>query len=498
MERKRAPEGAPDARGPPAKHYRTAADVPDDPPDAAPLVAFQRAQLAAKIADQERDMRWLRAKVDELQQLVAVLDAAPRAALYHMGQVREDLTLTLARLGLNGELLPEHSPIAATMLDAEVVTNESLGEMPSALKRLTAQIVLAIEGKDTAAATNHQVDGAGAENSRDRVMAELHARVRQVSDQLERYAERDKQSLVSSTTFRDEFEDVRAEFSIRRRRIVALELQLKDKLCASRDSDSDDPDGKSCQRGERPGAQSSTDPNSRDHPETGTHQSNAGQNGKASDLIAAEAEARELSEKRLEELKAMHEERKTFVSEVVALRADIARREAGVVPMKAILATALYQTMEVTLQQLYLKERTWEVERQAQAEEREAERKDAEERLEEVRNASERGMEDVRRQMEELRRIADAAKAEKDKVVMTYEARKMEAGNAAMVVAAAESRVAVSEEMRNKLAASNATLSEEIGKLRCRVADQETELAEKSSTVRVFSVLSYHISLFTV
>lgn len=452
------PPSAPAAPAPPSEP-----PVPGDPPDPDPIIHYQRAQLAAKIAEQARDLFWLRDKVNELQKLVAVLDAAPRAALYHMHAVREDLTLTMARLGLSHHLDPADCPLAATMLDAEVVTNESLAEIPAALKRLTAQLVLALEAKEAQPPPDPE---------RKTANADLHRRVREVSDQLERYAERDKQSLVSSTTFRDEYDDLRLEASGQRRRIVALELQLREKsenLSAARFVKQEDP---------KPGDDSKlavkTENVGKDAAESASNQTSTIANG---DLQLAEAAARELSEKRLEELAEAHDQNKRLISEVERLKADIARRENNVVPVKTILDSALYQTMEATLQQLYLKERTWQMERDAQNEEREAERKDAEERMEEAKTTSDKGMEDLRRQMEELRRIADAAKIEKDKVVMTYEARKMEAGNAAAVITAAERRAKVSEEMRKKLTKSNSELTKEVEKLRARV--HETEQVRK-------------------
>lgn len=501
MDKKRPADSEPDATSnrPPTKHFRPAddtepqssADAPvstepdavasspeappiqpvenhaDPPEELDPIVTFQRYQLAAKIAEQNRDLFWFREKVNELQKLVAVLDAAPRAALYHMHAVREDLTLTLARLGLIGELDLAQCPIAATLLDAEVVTNESLAEIPAALKKLTAQIVLAYEAKDYNAALDPE---------RRQATDDLHRRVREVSDQLERYAERDKKNLVESTTFRDEYDDLRLESSMQRRRVVALELQLREKqesLNAALSAKQED-----AKSGEESHAATKTENSMKDAPDPASNQTSKPANG---ELLEAEAAARELSEKRLEELKELAEDSKRLVADVESLRAELARRDSNVLPIKTILGTALYQTMEATLQQLYLKEKTWQMERDQQSEDREAERKDAEEQLEEAKTTHDKTVEDMRRQMEELRRIADAAKIEKDKVVLTYEARKMEAGNAASVISAAERRANVSEEMRKKLAKSNADLSQEVEKLRTHATALENELKERGS-----------------
>ena len=447
-------------------------EIETEQEDVTPLVTFQRAQLAAKIAEQQRELLMLRDKVEGLQKLVAVLDAAPRAALYHMYAVREDLTLTLARLGLSNELEPKECPIAATMLDAEVVTNESLAEMPTALKKLSAQIILALEGSDVAKERKISDELKQAND-------ELHGRLRIVSDQLERYAEREKQSLVSFETFRDEHEDLREESSMQRRRIVALELKLKEK-----DEELAAKNAKIEGQSER---QDSTMRESQD---------GGGGHSQSNGNLEAEALAKEIHGKRLQELKEAHEENKRITAEVETLRAEIARRDNNVVPVKAILGTALYQTMEATLQQLYLKERSWQTEKETLAEERDAERKDADERLEEARAAADEVIGDLKKQVEDLRKIGDAAKIEKDKVVMTYEARKMEAGNAAVVIAAAEKRANVSEEMRDKLSKANTDLKNEVENLRYRLKSREEDLAEKQSVSysSQFQLIHFHVS----
>lgn len=442
---------------------------PQDPEDDS-LVRYQRAQLAARITEQTRDILWLRDKVNELQKLVAVLDAAPRAALYHMCAVREDLTLTLARLGLAPDTDDAFNcPIAATLLDAEIVTNDSLAEMPAALKKLTAQIILAME-KNEHVVPCDPVDKIAHD--------ELHRRIREVSDQLERYAERDKQSLVSSTTFRDEYDDLREEASIQRRKIVSLEEKLKEQheklaIIPRTEEEHGRDDAKSSVKGEI-GPKRSMD--SLGHPGTA-------QNGPS----AVGDSLKELAGKRLQELYQAHDENKRLISDIEGLRAEVARRDSNVVPIKTIINSALYQTMEATLQQLYLKEKNWQVERDARNEEFEAERKDAAERLEQANTASEKKIEDLHRQLDEMRRIADAAKVEKDKVVMTYEARKMETGNAAAILAAAEKRADTCDEMRGKLMKENKLLSTELESLRKYVGDLETQMKDSSTVCFSFS-----------
>lgn len=433
------------------------------------LVKYQRAQLAARITEQTRDILWLREKVNELQKLVAVLDAAPRAALYHMCAVREDLSLTLQRLGLTFDInseLAAQCPIAATLLDAEIVTNDSLAEMPASLKKLTTRLILAMEQK---AEELERLPDSVQKEAND----EIHTRLRQVSDQLERYAERDKQSLVSSTTFRDEYDDLREEASLQRRKIVALEKKLLEKSDELAQLEAKQADDDRC----RDEGKSST------KLENGMRRScdslMYGSVGPTSGQSTSHAEInlRELAEKRLRELHESHEEIKRLVKETEGLKAEINRRDCNIVPTKLIVNTALFQTMEATTQQLYIKEKTWLQEREAQKEELEAERKDAKEKLEQAKLASEKIVDDLRKQVDEMRRVADAAKVEKDKVVMTYESRKME-GNATSVIAAAEKRARTSDEIREKLSKANETLTKEADSLRIRVRDLENQLKE--------------------
>lgn len=305
---------------------------------------------------------------------------------------------------------------------------------------------------------------------------ELHRRFRNVSDQLERYAERDKQSLVSSTTFRDEYDDLREEATLQRRKMVSLEERLREKeeaytqLQTKLEEERAREEGKNGGKGEASGK--------RGVEGGGSTASNGG-----ADVNCG---LKELADRRLKELEEMHVENKRLSSEVEGLRAELTRIDCNVIPLKTILQTAMYQMMEGTLQQLYLKEKNWGMEREAQVEELEAERKDAAERLEQANGASEKTIEDLRRQLEEMRRVADAAKVEKDKVVMTYESRKMEAGNAATVIAAAEKRAGVSDEMRQKAEKANGELTKTVEGLRTRVREMENELKDSCKMVSFF------------
>ena len=460
MEKKRPAGTAPDAQ-PPAKQLRAndstaSSSHPENDLDS--LVTLQRAQLAAKIAAQNREISWLRDKVDELKKLVAVLDAAPRAALYHMGAVREDLTLTVARMGLAHTVDVSHSPVAAVMLNAEEITNQSLMEMPIAIKKLTAQIAATFESQNKPPATTETLQKAN---------DDLHLRVRQVSDQLERYAEREKESLVSSTTAKDEYDDLKQESSLQRRRIVSLEQQLLEKqriIDAQKMSvdgrDDDSAQVSKAENGKRPKESTA-------HSSTHTDE--------------AYAALKNLSERRLEELQQAHEEHKKLATEAETLRTELAKRDATVVPLTSILSSALYQTMEANLQQLYVKENSWKQEQERLTLELEEQRKDSQEQLESANTALEKVTEDFKKQLDELRRVADVAKTEKDKVDMKSDARHTEHATAASVIEAANKRAEVSNTMRGKLSNENEQLNKEVKTLREQLSDIETQLKDKGT-----------------
>lgn len=448
--------------------------TPDD------VLVLQRAQLAALVEDQRRDLKWMNGKLEEMQQLVAVLDAAPRAALYHMDAVREDLAGTLAALGLAGDLGNEQSALAARMLDHEVVTNESLGDAPAALRELSAKIISAL--KD-----GTKSDDADVEASKE-AYRDLQARFRSVSDQLERYAERDKQTLVSSTTLRDELEDCKSLNAMRRNRITALELAVHSNGHDQAVSGLQRSNGNSGPaNGDVAGGQevnSTSAPRSRNSPDdedAGDSKADEKENWEEKAL-----EASQLSEQRLQELVEMQDQCKDQLAKILRLEAQIGKRDSGIVPIGTVIKSALYQTMEATLQQLYLKERKWEQERTSVAEEREEERKEAQELLEGEKEAKQQLSDLYTKQIEELRRSADAAKAEKDKVMMTYEARKMESGSLQTTKMAYEKRLTLGDEVRTNLEAKNAALKEEVEQFKAQLTKCQDVMYANAKQVRTY------------
>ncbi len=488
MERKRGVDGEGSSQMPPSKQSRhsvshtspagigsqgranAAGATTNNSSDSTPqhVQEYQKAQLVALLEDQRKENKWLRDQFEEQKQVVSFLDAAPRAALYHMASVREDLTLTLARLGLSGTETVEECPIAAHLLNMDEITNESLGDLPAIVKKITAQIIIALEKE------HKPID---AEGKSARAQAALcHKRIREISDGMERFAQREREMMVSASQLNDEMADCRHENARQRQRIVNLEHALRSK---------DQP--------VLPNGQSSSVGPARSNVDACTNQNNlcsngpgkvAGSNGVHEDSRSEAAlnVERDLSTKRLRELEEMHAKNKDLISQIEVFQCDIAKRNVGVIPMKQILSSALYQTMEVTLQQLYLKEANWQKEREALNEEITQERKIAEEKLNEEKRRASEVIEDYKRQVSDLQKVLDVTKSEKDKAAMSYEARKMESGTIASVNAAWEKRISVSEEMRNKATAAKHAADTELAVIRKRLEDYEQQLENRVET----------------
>jgi len=421
MERKRvadSDEGIGSSQMPPSKQPRRNAahsspsnlPSPGKPsanpaPELSAVELYQNAQLAALVKDQRKEMDYLRDKVEEQKHVVSFLDAAPRAALYHMASVREDLTLTLARLGLPGNDSPENCPIAATLLNVEEITNESLGELPAQLKSTTAQLILALE-------KHHKTTDAQGIAARD-IAARLHDRVRQVSEQLERFAEREKTMVVASSNLSDELEDAKRVNDMRRNRIVNLEQALRAREATATVNSEHVADGK------RSPSDAKMSPKhvKEDRANPSTSHKFSGANGavEVTEMKSKLASEREQNAKRLKELEQMHKENKRLISQLESLRCDLAKRDAGVITVDQVLSAALFQTMEATLQQLYLKERKWQNERESMIEDRMNaawEKKLAS--VEEMRKkavastaATEKELADSQKRLRELERIID-------------------------------------------------------------------------------------------
>lgn len=546
MDRKRALETGDRSSTPPAKHMRVpssdgagAAGDGEEEENDKPLNVFKRAQLAGKIADQQRELERARAKIDELHYSVSVLSAAPTSASYYMASCIEELGIALEHAGFvpegggEDESSPsglnsvpascrnlDAAPVAAALLDADLVTNSSLREKPNLLRKMVARVILAFENKIDGFQGRRGVDpslpptGDGEQN--DRLNSELRRRLRVVSDQLERYADREQQNTVAIATLRDELDDLRALLDIRRRKIVALELLVRQlqgqgpdiaitsaaAAAAGADDDSAWQNHASLANGIAPGDEPTS---SLQHDESGAVKiattpgassehglqpefsdradlsSSVPMKGSPEELQAALIRTRRLADQRLEELTAMHEMKKDLSSQVNSLITEATRRNEGIIPTKNVIASSAYQAMEANLQQLYLKERTWESERSAASQEREEEKRDLTEQLEHIKSKSHEEIEELKRQIEELRRTAESAKAEKDKWAMTYEARKIEANGAASLVEAAERRANGSEQMRNTLKASYQSLQKEADDLRKRVTESELRVIRDST-----------------
>lgn len=495
MERKRGAEGGGGggSQMPPAKHSRTsvghtsprsagrgenstksagtASNTEDTPTH---VQEYQKAQLVELVGDLKKENKFLRDKVSEQNNLVAFLDASPRAAMYHMATVREDLTLTLARLGLPGNLPVENCPIAATLLNVEEITNKSLGDLPVHIKKLTAQLILALEKE------HKTVDEEG-KAARGKA-GELHNRIRELSEQLEKYSEREKQMVVERSNLADELEDCRNENAMRRNRIVNLESTLRSNGQSGKgvlqngvvDRFKHGGDAKSSH-------DSMKDP--RDSSSSALASSVPNGVGTDSDLRASLKAERELSSARLKELKAVHEENKKLAANVEALKGDLAKRQSGVIPLDEVVASPIYQTMEATLSQVLLREKQWEAEKEHLNDELSNEKRRSQEELAMVKEESAQATKELKKQIQDLERVVDIVKAEKDKAAMSYEARKMESGTLTSVTAVYEKRLSMCEEMKKKLSEKNDSLQKKVESTKKQLEEVKTKWVDGAKSV---------------
>jgi hypothetical protein len=342
--------------------------------------------------------------------------------------------------------------------------------------------------------------GSGGRGAGEGGAEDLHARMRAVSDQLERYEERHREATVAAGTLTDELDDVRLLLDIRRRKIVALELAVRGARHEPPEVAIGAAAGNAVKREDGLENGRATGPGRGGEAVEAAKVETGPEGAEAMDVVRGDAAARgveapgargaaqvaaaeKLAAARLEELSAMLEEKRALAVEVHRLRAEVARRQAGVLCEKEITGSALYQTMEIALQHAKDRRRDVEAEAAAAAEERSAELREAAANLDRVKDDAERELEDARKLVDDLRRVADSAKVEKDKWVMTYEGRKMEANAAAELVEASERRAAVSECMREKLRATNEGLSKEVAALQARVTEAELRAAAGADAV---------------
>lgn len=450
---------------------------------------FQRSQLAAKVGEQARELTWARGKIGEMEAVVTELDSAPMHAGYSLAAANEDMTICLGQVG--GATEP--AVVASTVLETDV-SLAALESEAEKLRRLTKAVLQVVRaklgippgvGEDSASVSG---GGDASESVKD-----LHDRLRVAGDQLEMYEARGREATLATDNLRDEMDDIRMLVDIRRRKIVRLELALRE----GRESPEESIRGAVANAvgrevgrenggatGPGQGADNVVDQGGGD----GRRRSSAGRcdgksgeadvgvcrsNSSGEDLAGRIPSLEKLAAQRLEELEAMQKEKIEVHLELNILQRELESRKAGILSEADVASCAIFKALEVELLQVSKMKVALEEEEKVMAEERAKERADAHSKLESVKLEAEMSADESRKLVDDLRRVAESAKAEKDKWVMTYEARKMEANAAAGLVDACEKRAFVCEGMREKLKKTNVEMTEEVKDLRRRVREAE-------------------------
>lgn len=471
------------------EYVKVESDVREDAGSGGAVGIFQRSQLAAKIGEQARELAWARGKIGEMEAVVTELDSAPMHAGYSLAAANEDMTVCLGQVGGTSE----PAVVASTVLETDV-SLAALESEAEKLRRLTKAVVQVVRakleipagvGEDSASVSG---DGDASESVKD-----LHDRLRVAGDQLERYEARGREATLATDNLRDEMDDIRMLVDIRRRKIVRLELALREGRESLEESIRGavaNAVGREVGRenggatGPGQGADNVVDQGGEDgrrrssavmcdkksgEVDVGVGRSNSSGEDPAGQIPQLE----KLAAQRLEELEAMQKEKIEVHLELSILQREVESRKAGILSEADVASCPIFKALEVELLQVSKMKITLEEDEKVMAEERAKERADAYSKHESVKVEAERSADESRKLVDDLRRVAESAKAEKDRWVMTYEARKMEANAAAGLVDACEKRAFVCEGMREKLKKTNVEMSEEVEDLRRRVREAE-------------------------
>lgn len=407
------------------------------------MLLFQRSQLAAKVADQSQAIARLEARAAALSKDLPGLDAESSVCLRHLAVVQQDLTLSLAEIDAGGEEVdPATTPslLAAAILQEDTSFAGDAAATADAVRRLLAQLVVSLED-----ACLHR------RSSRSDSAEALHARLRAAEDLGNLLRQSDTVLRADLATISDDLDVAVSELGLRRNQVVALTLRLSSAAGPWGSSQIGDAAPSSTAAGAGTGA--STDPDvvplsssaamgsrrTKEHSSgatAGADSSDAGESaGVANGLVpsvalttrlaAAEAENRELrqvTEGRAAELRQALADRQKIEADAIAAAAT----SRGPPSTSLVLGSALYQTMEATLQQLAVSQRSWNRERAAIVEDTASEAAATSRELTRVREWSASLLDDLSRQLAEALKTAEAAALAHDRLHTTYESKKLD------------------------------------------------------------------------
>lgn len=362
--------------------------------------------------------------------------------LSQLAAVQQDLALSLAQIDAGGEEVdPAATPslLAAAILQEDTSFAGGAAATADAVRRLLAQLVVALEE----ACLHHR-------SSRSDSPEALHARLRAAEDLGNLLRQSDTVLRADLATMSEDLDVAVGELGLRRNQVVALTLRLSsaaDPCGASRIGDA-----AAASSATEAGAGPSADPGGAPSntaaaggrrwkeqsggaaagPDASAGGESAGAaNGLvpsvvlATRLAAAEAENRELrqvTEGRAAELCQALEDRQKLEADAIIAAAT----SRGPPSTSLVLGSALYQTMEATLQQLAVSQRSWNRERAAIVEDTASEAAATSRELTRVREWSTSLLDDLSRQLAEALKTAEAAALARDRLHTTYEAKKLD------------------------------------------------------------------------
>eukprot|EP00189_Rhodosorus_marinus_P014168 CAMPEP_0184746064 /NCGR_PEP_ID=MMETSP0315-20130426/8631_1 /TAXON_ID=101924 /ORGANISM="Rhodosorus marinus, Strain UTEX LB 2760" /LENGTH=747 /DNA_ID=CAMNT_0027218447 /DNA_START=229 /DNA_END=2472 /DNA_ORIENTATION=+ len=406
------------------------------------VLLLQRNQLSVLTKERVEKISTLERQVAHLQDDLSRADGDCKSAILYLTSVQEDLTLTLARLGAEGEDIEVDettSAVAEAILQADgfsSIRDESLSAKSDAVNRLLAQIVELIEDRLDSSLKN------GDETAR-KSSDELHARLKRSNDLLIKRAGAETELHDKIASLEEQLEDSKAELSRRRNQITKLQSAIAF-------GEKSEPEGKEESTPQTPKA-------SPINPDT----SNADQ------VHEFKAKIELLEEQLAQGLDA----RKKLGEELE--RNNQARDTPSV---QSVLGSALYQTMEANLQELVLKEQRWDQERRSILSKRDAIVAQYEDSLRCERHNYKRRLEVLERQLGEATKSAEQAKASRDKISLHYEWRKLDSSTDEKRNLL-QSQVDDLQKANRKLESKKTDLVQDMNALRERIETVENKLA---------------------
>lgn len=399
--------------------------------------------------------------------------------LRHLAAVQQDLTLSLAQIDAGGEEVdPAATPslLAAAILQEDTSFAGDAAATADAVRRLLAQLVVALEE----ACLHHR-------SSRSDSPEALHARLRAAEDLGNLLRQSDTVLRADLATMSEDLDVAVGELGLRRNQVVALTLRLSSAAApcgASRIGDAA-PASSVAGAGAGASAEPSRAPLSaategvrRSKEQSGGAAASAdaaagGESAGAANglvpsvvlatrLAAAEAENRELrqvTDGRAAELHQALEDRRKLEADAITAAAT----SRGPPSTSLVRGSALYQTMEATLQQLAVSQRSWNRERAAIVEDTASEAAATSRELTRVREWSSSLLDDLSRQLAEALKTAEAAALARDRLHTTYEAKKLDV--------AAGKPAPDSEAVLRQTLERHKTLETEVAQLKAKLED---------------------------